>query len=88
MIYVIADDLTGATDTGVQFSKQGYNSSVVIVSDSDSQSALNPESFAAETDVLVIDTETREVDPSTARRRIHQVLKNIPLSDKDIIYKI
>ena len=25
MLYIIADDLTGANDTGVQFSKKGYN---------------------------------------------------------------
>ena len=41
MIYIIADDLTGATDTGVQFSKQGYNTHVVIISEAGCRSLLN-----------------------------------------------
>ena len=31
MIYVIADDLTGANDTGVQFTKKGYNTIVSVL---------------------------------------------------------
>ena len=31
MIYVIADDLTGANDTGVQFAKKGYNAIVSVL---------------------------------------------------------
>ncbi|MFW6309289.1 MAG: four-carbon acid sugar kinase family protein, partial [bacterium] len=30
MIYVIADDLTGANDTGVQFAKNGFKTVVLI----------------------------------------------------------
>ena len=35
MFYIIADDLTGANDTGVQFSKKGYNAVVSILEESD-----------------------------------------------------
>lgn len=87
MIYVIADDLTGATDTGVQFSKQGYNTQVIIASEFDFQKIPHSEKLFKESDVLVIDTETREADSSTARHQIHTILKNIPLSKGDIIYK-
>ena len=31
MIYVIADDLTGAADTGVQFSKNGYKTVLFLL---------------------------------------------------------
>lgn len=87
MIYVIADDLTGATDTGAQFSKQGYNTHVVIVSEAGYQSLLNSGNPTEDIDVLVIDTETREVDAATARDRIRSVLQNIQIRDEDIVYK-
>lgn len=87
MIYVIADDLTGATDTGAQFSKQGYNTHVVIASEANPLSLPNSANLSEDSDVLVIDTETREVDAITARNRIRSVLKAIHIGDKDRVYK-
>ncbi|HZK11460.1 MAG TPA: four-carbon acid sugar kinase family protein, partial [Atribacterota bacterium] len=56
MFYIIADDLTGANDTGVQFTKKGYNA---IVSVLDEQSTIIiPDNL----DVFVMDTETRELE--------------------------
>ncbi len=81
MIYIIADDLTGANDTGVQFSKKGYNTIVSILEESGN--IIIPH----ETDVLVIDTETREVDVKAACQRLRNVLKKLNFSDKDIFYK-
>jgi len=81
MHYIIADDLTGANDTGVQFSKKGYNAIVSILEESGN--IIIPH----ETDVLVIDTETREVDAKTACQRVRNVLKKLNFSDKDIFYK-
>jgi len=81
MFYIIADDLTGANDTGVQFSKKGYNTIVSILEESGD--IIIPH----ETDVLVIDTETREVDVKTACQRVRNVLKKLNFSDKDIFYK-
>lgn len=81
MIYVIADDLTGANDTGVQFSKKGYNTIVSIVKES-SQPVIDEN-----TDVFVVDTETRDADPNTARKRVRFVLNELNPGDKDIIYK-
>ena len=86
MIYVIADDLTGANDTGVQFSKQGYSTQVAILSDTQSQhlaSTLSQEAL----DVLVIDTETRDADAAAARARIRAVLASLYLQPGDIVYK-
>jgi len=81
MFYIIADDLTGANDAGVQFSKKGYHTIVSILEESGN--IIIPE----KTDVLVIDTETREIDDKTARQRIRNVLKKLNFNDKDIFYK-
>jgi len=81
MIYVIADDLTGANDTGVQFVKKGYNTMVSIFDKSVLQST--PEDL----DVFVIDTETRELESKTARKKLRSILEKININKKDIIYK-
>lgn len=81
MIYVIADDLTGANDTGVQFVKKGYNTMVSIFDKSVLQST--PEDL----DVFVIDTETRELENKTARKKLRSILEKININKKDIIYK-
>ncbi len=81
MLYIIADDLTGANDTGVQFSKKGYNTFVSILEESGN--IIIPD----ETDVLVIDTETREIDAKAACQRLRNVLKKLNFSDKDRFYK-
>ncbi len=84
MIYIIADDLTGANDTGGQFSKKGYNVVVSILEESGN--IIIP--AEGEIDVLVIDTETREVvDVKIVRQRLNKLLKKLNFSDKDIFYK-
>ena len=76
MIYVIADDLTGANDTGVQFTKKGYNT---IVSVLDEQSTIIiPDNL----DVFVMDTETRELESKTARKRLKSILEKININKK------
>ena len=81
MIYVIADDLTGANDTGVQFTKKGYNA---IVSVLDEQSTIIiPDNL----DVFVMDTETRELESKTARKRLKSILEKININKKDVVYK-
>ena len=56
---VIADDLTGAMDTGLQFSKHGLETLVSM-----SWHRL------PDAEVVVIDTDTRDVPPSVARERV------------------
>jgi len=81
MIYVIADDLTGANDTGVQFAKKGYNA---IVSVLDEQSTIIiPDNL----DVFVMDTETRELESKTARKILKSILEKININKKDVVYK-
>ncbi|MEA3313819.1 MAG: four-carbon acid sugar kinase family protein, partial [Caldisericota bacterium] len=81
MIYVIADDLTGANDTGVQFAKKGYNTMVSIL---DKQSTIIiPDNL----DVFVVDTETRELKSKIAREKLRNILKKININKNDMIYK-
>jgi len=56
---VIADDLTGAMDTGLQFAKRGLQTLVAM-----------SHGVAHEAEVLVIDTDSRDARASEARKRI------------------
>ena len=81
MIYVIADDLTGANDTGVQFTKKGYNTKVLIFN---KQSAII---IPNNLDVFVVDTETRELKSKIAREKLKNILKKLNINKNDMIYK-
>ena len=81
MIYVIADDLTGANDTGVQFAKKGYNTMVSIL---DKQSTII---IPNNLDVFVVDTETRELKSKIAREKLRNILKRLNINKNDMIYK-
>ena len=61
-ILIVADDFTGAADTGVQFSRRNLKTIVIT----------NPESLKKslkECDVLVVDTESRFDDKETAYKK-------------------
>ena len=61
-IVVIADDLTGANDTGVQFAKQGLKAIVLL---------RVPGSLAElDEDVLVVDTQSRALSPAEAYQKV------------------
>ncbi|MGE5855892.1 MAG: four-carbon acid sugar kinase family protein, partial [Syntrophaceae bacterium] len=59
---VIADDLTGANDTGVQFAKQGLKT-IVLMYVPAAPSELDE-------DVLVVDTQSRALSPTEAYRKV------------------
>lgn len=82
MIYIIADDLTGANDTGVQFAQNGCKTIVSIYCD-----RLSELNISEDLDVFVIDTETREVESRVARIRLKNILEKLNINDKDIVYK-
>jgi len=81
MIYVIADDLTGANDTGVQFTKKGYNTRVSIFNKQ--STIIIPDNL----DVFVVDTETRELKIKIAREKLKNILKKLNINKNDMIYK-
>ena len=82
MIYVIADDLTGANDTGVQFVKNNYKTMVSILED-EFLDIVVPDNL----DVCVIDTETRETEEKIARNRIKNIFEKLNINKEDIVYK-
>lgn len=83
LLYVIADDLTGASDTGVQLAKQGYNTTVFIINELSSLEKRQIEG----TNIAVIDTETRDVHSQTARVILRRILTQLQIAKEDIVYK-
>ncbi|MFY9176366.1 MAG: four-carbon acid sugar kinase family protein [Caldicoprobacterales bacterium] len=66
-LLVIADDFTGALDTGVQFSQKGISTQVLI----------NPDTgwnkVQSDIQVLVVDTQSRHLDALEAYKRVFHV---------------
>ncbi len=74
-IVIVADDFTGANDTGVQFCKQGLKS-VVIINNENIVTVFN------ECDVLVVDTESRFSETRDAYIKACEtgnILKELPI---------
>jgi len=82
MKYVIADDLTGANDTGVQFAKRGYTTMVSILEDDFLKTAI-----PSNLDVFVIDTETRELKSEKSKEKIKNILQKLNIGKGDLVYK-
>lgn len=78
-LVVIADDLTGANDTGVQFRKAGLSTNVL----------LEPKTncFPEETDIVVIDTDSRSDSSETAERKVRQACRIFPQQGIQNLYK-
>ena len=68
-LLILADDFTGALDTGVQISKTGAKTVVLT----DHHADL--ERFDDGTDVLVIDAETRHISPQQAKECIASIVR-------------
>jgi len=67
-ILIVADDYTGASDTGVQFSKRQLRSIVLTGKD-------YIDTSLKDCDVLVVDTESRSDDGDTAYRKAYEIGK-------------
>ena len=67
VLLIIADDLTGANDTGVQFARQGISTIVSI------HHEIHLTIFAEDCQVLVVNTESRHVAPDEAYARVYKV---------------
>ncbi len=79
-IVVVADDFTGANDTGVQFSKKNLRSVVVI-----NDRRINK--LWDDYDVIVIDTESRSDTPDNAYRKAYETAEIVKRKKPDCIYK-
>ncbi|MBR0249534.1 MAG: four-carbon acid sugar kinase family protein [Synergistaceae bacterium] len=79
-LLIVADDFTGALDSGVQFVSCGADTKVIIDPDYDfGRSDKN--------DVLVFDSETRHVKPNDAYRIVHDFVKRANDFGIPYIYK-
>lgn len=79
-IAVIADDFTGANDTGVQFSKKNLKTEVIF--EIDKIKAIPSYIKAA-----VIDTESRADPAKLAYQKVYQAVKKLKLNGFDYVYK-
>lgn len=79
-IGIIADDLTGAADTGVHFAKRGL-ASIVIVNTKYQEDILDC------MQILAFNTNTRDVDPQIAYKRVNRVAKILKNRGIKCIYK-
>ena len=77
---VIADDFTGACDVGVQFRKRGLET--VVLAD-----AQKLTGFEGEFDVVVLDTESRNVGPEDACRKVRDSLGALRKIGARLVYK-
>nr|WP_304220024.1 four-carbon acid sugar kinase family protein [Fredinandcohnia onubensis] len=77
-IGIIADDLTGANDTGVKLAQKGIKTSVVF--------QLNMET-TRNLDSIVYDTDTRYSEPQVAFEKVKQASLFLKENGFDIIYK-
>lgn len=80
-LVIIADDLTGALDTGVQFSKK--NMSAIVTTDLN----FNFEDICKEADVVVIDTESRHIPADEAKERVKSALSKFDKKEIKFFYK-
>ena len=79
-IVVVADDFTGANDTGVQFSKRKLKSIVITNKDKISKSLKD-------CDVMVFDTESRFDDKKKAYDKTYEIGKILKAENVKYIYK-
>lgn|SRR5699024_9649834 len=75
-IAIIADDLTGACDTGVQLVNYGIDASVII------QNNKNTTSQAT-----IYNTDSRALEKKQAYEQVSEVIKTIEINELDILYK-
>ena len=76
---VLADDFTGALDTGMQFAKYGARTKVIT----DPDTAFSD----PEIQILVIDTETRHKSPEESAGIISSIVKKASSCGVRVFYK-
>ncbi|QGH33503.1 four-carbon acid sugar kinase family protein [Gracilibacillus salitolerans] len=77
-IAVIADDLTGANDTGVQFARNGLKTSVLIQPNGQ---------ILPDLDVVVMDTDSRSVSGNEAYLRVKAASEYLSKYHFNLVYK-
>lgn len=80
-LLIIADDFTGALDTGVQFAEKGIETQVFT------GTQLDNEMISDTTQVLVVDSETRPMNREDAYQVVHQITCQALKAGVEVIYK-
>jgi len=80
---LIADDLTGGADAGAQFAKWGLNTILIFLKD---DAKIDLPQYTHQ-EVLVINTDSRELSPGKASSLISNLFKNYNKNFFPIIYK-
>jgi len=70
-LVIIADDLTGAIDTGVQLAKQGISTTISIEPDVQVEQLIS----TCDAQIMVFNTESRHIDQIQAANRVKNVIK-------------
>ncbi len=80
MVGVVADDLTGANDTAVQFSKRGLRTVVIV--DAQSLHGTPPDA-----DIVVVNTATRDAQPNKAHAICFAAVEALRSYGVQLLYK-
>ena len=80
-LLIVADDFTGALDTGVQFTKQGIRT-LVTTNENIDIANMDPE-----VSVLVVDVESRHISPEMAYERVKKIVSKAKMCGITHIYK-
>ena len=80
-LLIIADDFTGALDTGVHFAARGATTTMVTDSDYTFDSKMS------EAEVLIIVAETRHVSSEQAYKKVYNIVRNAQIAGISYIYK-
>lgn len=80
-LFVIADDFTGALDTGVQFASYGAATKVVV------STGLEALETDGQTQVLVVDAETRHLPAAQAYDTVYRLVRWAKEKNIECIYK-
>lgn len=80
-LLIISDDFTGALDTSVQLAESGATAYVTL------DSGFNTSDFNPDTDVLVVDAETRHLNQKDAYETVFSITEHARKSGIPYIYK-
>lgn len=80
-LLIVADDFTGALDTGVQFTKKGITTLVTTNED------IAMDKIDSDVQVLVVDVESRHVSSEIAYERVKKVAKSAKQCNIPHVYK-
>jgi len=70
-VLVVADDLTGANDTAIQFVKRGFSGMVIV-----NAGSVNVDLFGGY-DVISVNSDSRRLNPAEAYRAVHKTVKQL-----------